>query len=390
MPGPSRHVRALDGVRGLAILLVVLHHAAQFSPTPINPALHVVHDVLQAGWLGVDMFFVLSGYLITGILLDARGEGPKAPAGYFRSFYARRVLRIFPLYYLFLAAVLLFHPTVARHGTWWFWLFLSNVLLAKYQWDAAPPGTAHLWSLAVEEQFYLVWPALIAWLSPRAFRIVTIALIILAPLLRLWLGSLGHGRAAYVLTLPRADALALGACAALLVRDRRRYVDAARYVAGIAAVGLAVLLVTDRLTDQSTLWCLLGGAEFATVLTAAIIYLVVVTPGAFRWLSNRVLVSLGTYSYAIYLIHVPMRRTVVDWVTTYVSGDMPILFCNFVALLAASWIGAWVLWRVVERPALSLKRFVPMPSSPPSARDDRQHDVRGVGPVVQDALVSDR
>ena len=344
-------------MRGTAILLVVLHHAAQFSPTSTNVLPRLLHDTLLAGWMGVDVFFVLSGFLITGILLDARGTGPTPPSGYFRSFYARRALRIFPLYYLFLGGVLLVHPTVAPHGTWWLWVFLTNVLVARYGWDAAPPATAHLWSLAVEEQFYAVWPALVAWLSPRAFRLVCLALIVGAPILRAVL----VGRAGYALTLPRADALALGASVALLVRGTRQSLPTARAIAGVALAGVVMLLLSDRLADQYTRWALLGGSECVAVLTAACIYLVVVDQHALGWLSNRVLTSLGKYSYAMYLIHIPMRRPIVTWVTAHVTGTLPILLANIAGLLACSWLGAWILWRVVERPALSLRRFVPMP-----------------------------
>lgn len=348
----------------MAILLVVLHHAAQFTPAPTSPALRTVYDAVLAGWMGVDVFFVLSGFLITGILLDARGDGQRPPVGYFRSFYARRVLRIFPLYYLFVGAILLFHPTATSHGTWWLWLFLTNVLVSRYGWDAAPPATGHLWSLAVEEQFYLIWPALIATLPRRVFRTTAITLVFAAPALRAILWAVGESRGAYVLTLPRADALALGACVAFLVRDRRRYIETAWIVAGIALAGLVFLLAYDRLATQYSLWALLGGSDCVALLTAAAIYLVVVAPGALRWLSNPALVSLGAYSYAIYLIHVPMRHAISTWVTAHASGTIPVFLGIATGLLVCSWCAAWVLWRVIERPALSLKRFVPMPITP--------------------------
>src|SRR5215475_2056891 len=101
----DRHVRAFDGLRGIAIVLVLLRHVGE--DLPARRLGGVVDAALSAGWLGVDVFFVLSGFLITGILLDARGDAAAPADGYFRRFYARRALRIFPLYYLFLAVTIL-------------------------------------------------------------------------------------------------------------------------------------------------------------------------------------------------------------------------------------------------------------------------------------------
>jgi peptidoglycan/LPS O-acetylase OafA/YrhL len=356
----------LDGVRGTAILLVVLCHAALMSPTPAGIVGHTVHDALLSGWMGVDVFFVLSGFLITGILVDARGDGERPPPGYFRSFYARRVLRIFPLYYLFVTSALLVahaNGKPAEHGTWWYWIFLPNVLMARYGWLAATPGTGHLWSLAVEEQFYIVWPTLIAWLPRRSMWVTCLALLVASPLLRIALVTQGHGVAAYTLTFARADALAFGACVALLVRDeRRRYIGQARIVAGVAALVLIAFLMQDRLSEPYGVWGLIGGSEPIAILTASCIYLIV-ADDALRRLANPVMVSFGKYSYAMYLVHVPIRMTIVRWVAAHVTGDWAILAANYAGLLAASWAMAWVSWRVIERPALSLKRFVPMPVS---------------------------
>ena len=358
----ARHLLALDGVRGLAILLVVLRHVAEYAPAPAEHWGRLLYDTMSSGWIGVDVFFVLSGFLITGILLDARGDASRPPARYFTSFYARRVLRIFPLYYAFVAiAVVVTQTTPAAHGTWWYWVFLPNVLLARYGWSSAMPGTSHLWSLAVEEQFYIVWPALVAWLARGWVRGVCILLIIGAPLLRLWM--LGHGQVvgAYVLTLARADTLAFGASVAILVRSAGRHTRLARGLAAAGLAGLIALLVLDRIAQPDHRLSLIAGTECIALLTAAGIYLAVVDGGP-RWLSNPVLRSFGRYSYAMYLIHVPMCRTGVTWVARHVSGSLPMLGVDAVAVLALSWGVAWILWRVVERPVLSLKRFVPMPS----------------------------
>jgi len=163
------HVPALDGLRGLAILLVLARHTAN-ELQPGRGLDVAVKRVLQVGWSGVDLFFVLSGFLITGILLDARGG-----RHYFRNFYMRRSLRIFPVYYgsLFVTfAVLPFFVAtplfaVLQRNQLWYWTYLVNVLSPLTGGTGTPYNTAHLWSLAVEEQFYLLWPAVV-WVSgPR-------------------------------------------------------------------------------------------------------------------------------------------------------------------------------------------------------------------------------
>src|SRR5687767_2907742 len=163
-------IPALDGLRGIAIILVMLHHFTYYRPNSGIDA--QIASVLFFGWAGVDLFFVLSGFLITGILLDTRDS-----KRYFSTFYARRTLRIFPLYYLvlLLAFVVLpkfpaLHPVLLGQvgpvdlpPQWPYWLYLTNFSIADGGWVHGWVDVA--WSLAIEEQFYLVWPLMI-WLCP--------------------------------------------------------------------------------------------------------------------------------------------------------------------------------------------------------------------------------
>ena len=176
--------------------------------------------VAATGWAGVDLFFVLSGFLITGILLDTKG----APR-FFRTFYARRFLRIFPLYYGFLAIAFWVAPlldpslgVVPLSAQGWYWAYLSNVQLALAGAWQKPVWIGHFWSLAIEEQFYLVWPFLVYATSAKNLVRVCIALIVAALLTRVALVATGHGFATYVLTPCRTDALATGALIAALMR----------------------------------------------------------------------------------------------------------------------------------------------------------------------------
>ncbi len=174
-------IPALDGLRGIAIILVMLHHFTNYRPTSGIDGL--IGSVVFFWWTGVDLFFVLSGFLITGILLDTRGS-----ERYFTTFYARRILRIFPLYYLvlFLAFVVLpkfpaVHPVLAGQADlppqWPYWLYLTNFSIADRGWGHGWVDVG--WSLAIEEQFYLVWP-LVIWLCPPRLVALLCAVIIVA------------------------------------------------------------------------------------------------------------------------------------------------------------------------------------------------------------------
>ncbi|MGC1670751.1 MAG: acyltransferase, partial [Candidatus Acidiferrales bacterium] len=163
----QRRIPQLDAVRGVAILVVMLHN--------ISFKYSVFHSqqLFRNGWMGVDLFFVLSGLLITGILLDT-----KQSQGYFKNFYVRRCLRIWPLYYslIFFMFVVVrflnrseFHNVLRTSSPWWaFPLFLQNFLLPVSTDAAGPLGVT--WSLAIEEQFYLIWPLIVRFCSPQQLR----------------------------------------------------------------------------------------------------------------------------------------------------------------------------------------------------------------------------
>ncbi|MBD0321145.1 MAG: acyltransferase, partial [Gemmatimonadetes bacterium] len=179
------HLPALDGLRGVAVALVVLLHFTLFVPA--GPVESFFSRGVGTGWMGVDLFFVLSGFLITGILYDSRDS----PA-YFRNFYARRSLRIFPLYYAYLFAIFAVLPRVQAGAAGpaeesariWVWTYLSNVLFARGGWEVMPGHTTHLWSLAVEEQFYLLWFAAVV-MAPRRWLLPTIVgCLVVAPIFR--------------------------------------------------------------------------------------------------------------------------------------------------------------------------------------------------------------
>jgi peptidoglycan/LPS O-acetylase OafA/YrhL len=218
------HLRlpALDGIRGLAVLGVMAEHY-EIRDWPWRAGFQSpVWHAIQLGGVGVDLFFVLSGFLITGILLDTRSR-----SDYFRTFMLRRALRIFPLYYAALVVIFVLVPLTLPAefpGTpdavqLWYWSYLVNFLLAAKGWAAGAPLGAHFWSLAVEEQFYLFWPLLVWLCSRRILAFVCVTCVIGALALRIWAFDLGADHlVSYTLMPMQMDNLAIGALGALAVR----------------------------------------------------------------------------------------------------------------------------------------------------------------------------
>ena len=194
-------IPALDGLRGIAVLLVMIYHFSYAWGFSASPVVTVYARLSGVGWMGVDLFFVLSGFLITGILHDCRGRD-----GYFSSFFARRSLRIFPLYYAFVLLVLPLSvwlqtgdaaPAVAAlrdRGGWYLGYAVNFMVALDGGWATSMPHTEHLWSLALEEQFYLVWPPLVLLLSRRALIRTSAVLVVVALAARTVLCAAGRAR----------------------------------------------------------------------------------------------------------------------------------------------------------------------------------------------------
>lgn len=309
---PSRrHVDALDGLRGVAILLVLLHGFDVLQN--VSGAVRAFDVVLDAGWIGVQLFFVLSGFLITGILLDTR-----ASPSYYRSFFLRRVLRIFPLYYgvLFVAfAIIPWLVPVAqdygRHQVW-LWTYLANYVSPFGYGEAAFP---HFWSLCVEEQFYLAWPFLVRFGSIRGVALFSAALVVIAAASRVYLRlhfaePVGH-ETAYMFTPCRVDALAIGALAAVVTRVEwlasrwRRFGSRNLYMLG--AVVICAGLLGGGIGRVGMAMQFFGypiiALGFALVLLAALQG----ETWATRVLSAAPLRRCGTYSYGMYVFYAPLH-----------------------------------------------------------------------------------
>ena len=380
-PRPT-HFPGLDGLRGLAILAVIAHNL-QLLDSPNSALGAAVEIVLDRGWVGVQLFFVLSGFLITGILLDTRHA-----LNHFRSFYARRALRIFPLYYVALTVLLVGlpwlgvphagHPTLVQQLPFWF--YVSNWTQA-HAYDGA--SVSHFWSLAVEEQFYLLWPFLLHRCRPTAVLRVCIAVAVLAFVARVVLLHLDvDPHAIYMASVARMDALALGGALAAALRVPR----AAAWLAPrsgtllLVAVGMGACgaVVTHGYPRLSMLDESFGYAVLSIALTA-LVGASVTADGAGRggplgWLRAAPLRAVGKYSYAMYVLHRPLNDLLgVPWLVPRLPQPTTSVLATVVylgLLTLVTFLLAMLSHRWIERPFLRLKdrhRAEPPPSAGPDA-----------------------
>jgi peptidoglycan/LPS O-acetylase OafA/YrhL len=364
----------LDGVRGIAVLLVMLCHNNLIQPIPATGSICgiALPGALDLGWSGVDLFFVLSGFLITGILLDT-----KASNNYLSSFYARRVLRILPLYLLYVFAYFHIVLPLAHHlGQWkslsnslepWFWFHLSNWKIA---FGAPANWLAHFWSLSVEEQFYLFWPVVVFFAGRRWLPCVCLALIGVSFSLRYIFANHNYSvMFLYELTPFRVEPLAFGSLGALLVRQRRMVlVLNRRCLFGMGICGvllLSVALWSGRSTSVGKApMATYGYTAFALMYVSLVLYAYLYSGSPTRiaaLLRRPVLRSFGKYSYAIYVFHYPLfiiYGLVLPRASVLVPPQARLLFW-LVALLvgiASSYAVALTSWHLLEKHFWGLKR----------------------------------
>lgn len=375
----AAHLPALDGLRGLAILLVIAHNVQLLEAPDMSAATKVVYTLLDMGWVGVQLFFVLSGFLITGILLDTVGH-PHA----LLHFIVRRALRIFPLYYGVLLLLFVLLPLLdaqpqryqadAPHQLW-LWTYLSN-------WTAplgmGPHSLPHFWSLAVEEQFYLVWPLLVYSLrTPLAVARASLLVAVCGLLCRVAMLQAGMSTdAVYSWTICRIDALALGGLAAACWRIPA-WAEWVQANAKALLLGTVVMLTLTVLYNRgfprtSPRGMTLGYSVLALVF-GALIYAAAnqdsqaqpdVKPS--RWWQRLMhwpaLRSVGQYSYGMYVFHKPLHdlfsAPVLASLGVHTEGHIALASLHVAGLSLVSYMVAWVSYHLVEQHFLRLKRYV--------------------------------
>ena len=358
---------------------------------------------IEQGWMGVDLFFVLSGFLITGILLDTREA-----RNYFTGFYARRILRIFPLYYLVLIGIIAtsqilsnVHAQVAPaiasqvplpQDRWVYFCFLTNWIgLWKQVWG---PGfgsiLAHFWSLAVEEQFYLFWPLMVWIIRPRAIPWVAGILAMSSAIIRLiWVAHSGAKLEIAFATVCRLDALFIGALCACFFRDPHLMRSIRKWLPSVATLGIgsfflafsamlffpqragafiygAGTTVTHTLQDAVLLFLECGGYSLLALGFGALVLLAAYTEAENNWmqriLKSRFLAPIGAYSYGLYVFHVPILGLAGTFIFSRltVQTNEETIFTRLacvVVLAAASFIVSAISYEFFEKRILSFKRF---------------------------------
>ncbi len=361
-PSKSEHFPALDGIRGLAVLLVMIFHFFQRGNFVDFGAGRALSSLSRIGQTGVDLFFVLSGFLITGILIDAKGS-----QHFLRNFYVRRVLRIFPLQYIALAFWFFVIPLIT-HAGWvrfrdqlWGWLFAINIHSTFFDHLRLP---GHFWSLAVEEHFYLVWPAVVLLCRRRSLHRVCFLCIGIAIVTRIVMLHLHHF--VFYFTLCRLDGLAVGALLALLVRGPKGFSRITEVRPAWTLAGTFILLAPA--------WILAGGrageaAETVKYLLVALFYGALIAtaldparPTVGRFFSTHILTILGRYSYGLYVWDSILQDLLDPWLSSrslgrWIHNHYLLMLACCLVQFSTTFLLAFLSWNLFEKQFLKLKRF---------------------------------
>jgi len=347
----------LDGLRGIAIILVLLYHNFNFI------------EYFNYGWLGVDLFFVLSGFLITNILLNSFES-----KNYFKNFYSRRILRIFPLYYLSLILFLFIIPAINpsllqmsyyQEHQLWFWTYLQNWPLI-IKGDETGNALNHYWSLAIEEQYYLIWPLIILLLKkPKRIVALCVLLLIIVITARfyMWKNSdqLPYYERAFLFT--RIDGILIGSMLAAIYKINihllRKYFTI--FLLALTAVNYLFYLYKKTQSPDFPVWAIAGFTTFSLIFALAV-YEAVMKDNRFInfILTNPILRFLGKYSYGFYIFHWPIFLITKPHIDTFLSKVMATegiafhIISSLIATLAGLLISV-VSYHLFEKHFLKLK-----------------------------------
>ena len=357
----------LDGVRGMAVLMVMVFHFFRRNAFTDFPAGRFLNSISYIGQTGVDLFFVLSGFLITGILLHS-----KDLPNYFKNFYARRALRILPLFYLALAFFFFALPVITDTGIapardqLWVWFNGVNIPIAFSSRNFQIP--LHFWSLAVEEHFYFVWPAVVLLCTRRGLYVACVGCMVLSLVVRLIMMKLGLNF--FFFTPCRLDSLAVGAMLAIFVRGKTGLAALDRLRPRIWLAGLFILMVPIWLFATGTFLTATVKYPMTALLYAAVLASALnpVRPMIGKVFSHRLPMVLGKYSYGLYvwdgMIHACEGRwTSREFVGRLTHFPMLTLITCVLLQFMVTFAVAALSWHLFEVHFLKLKRFFAYGSS---------------------------
>jgi peptidoglycan/LPS O-acetylase OafA/YrhL len=346
------YLKDFDGVRAIAALGVMFHHFFQkYLISEKNGYLYDIGKITLIGQTGVTLFFVLSGFLITRILLNT-----KTQTNYFSTFYIRRALRIFPLYYLFLIIYFFINPlssggqVVPASQQWYYWVYLQNFALT-FNWDSA--GPLHYWSLGVEEHFYLFWPVLVYFVDIKHLSKVIYFIIGCALVTRYILFS--NGYQVFYFTFTTMDALAVGA---FLAVQEFKGVTSTKSSSNKFLLLFFILIVPTVLcwvvvSGKAMLWVQVFKLLFISLIYYSLLgYLLGLNQSSFikKILCSKLLQYTGKISYGLYVYHILCFGYFSLIATTYV-------FVNLLGSFCLAYIMASLSYWLFESKFLELKKY---------------------------------
>jgi len=372
----QNYIRGFDGLRAIAVIWVIFGHVFSNLNWPATQSYQkALMLVTNISWTGVQLFFVLSGFLITGILLKSKGSENQL-----RNFYIRRSLRIFPIYFLLLLVLFIIVPLLFSVPQWlegpsgtqlWYWTYMQNWVRPFSDTN----GFGHLWSLAIEEQYYLIWPLLVLRFNPKRLISICIFMVLSAPIFRWvlvdffpqqWGGQAVGERAAYAFTFARWDAIALGSLLALLKFDSNLFNWLSKYckfgVMGLGLIILSQIVIFHNFAQIGSGFALLNQTTVAVFFFFVVLFVqrkesnIVVS--LLEWKPVK---SMGKYSYAMYLIHLPILKVLLehyqlDFENLQAHEVTLSKLLYFVVVIVTTYIVSMLSWKFFEYPILKYKK----------------------------------
>ena len=371
----SGHIPVLDGIRGLAILMVMVAHFTTILESFIKSFFPFLGPIITkfalAGLMGVDLFFVLSGFLITGILLDTKGT-----QRFFTNFYARRFLRIFPLYYGVLLLLFFVLPKCISFDTeakvisanqWWLWTYLTN-FPGHPEWDSSKLFLlGHFWSLAVEEHYYLIWPFVVYFCPNPQLKKICAMWIVLSITSGLFSSFISRDIFPFLRwsTITFSGGLMLGALCAVVAREEKglaRYASYTNRMIAIFGVLFFALSMMPRSMHLDILNHYISWFFFVSILVAALTshqnrrnYLA-------DFFNMNPMKTLGKVSYGLYVYHfilLPFFEKYYNpmvWMH-YIDSPFVVAVLCFMLTIGSTFLVSWISWQVYEKQFLKLKNY---------------------------------